>query len=255
MDLVGAGFLLLALTPVLVAVAVAVLVCDGRPILFRQVRVGRGGRHFRIVKFRTMVRDAEQRLGEVRWRNERQGPLFKVSHDPRVTGLGRFLRATSLDELPQLVNVLAGSMSLVGPRPALPSEVDSFDEALLERHHVRPGMTGPWQITTGDMNDFDQYRRLDLDYVRTWSVLGDLGLIARTCGLVVDRGARVVAKAALPRRGPAPPTSLAPSTLGLTEGLSDGVSVIDDHLVVVLREELAELLIEDRDRTGRVTVS
>lgn len=180
LDVTVSAVLLVLLVPVLVAVALAVLVCDGRPVLYRQVRVGRGGRPFTMVKVRTMVPDADRLLDDLRHRNERCGPLFKLGDDPRVTRSGRWLRATSLDELPQLVNVLLGSMSLVGPRPALYEERAQFPPALLEREEVRPGITGPWQLQGRLDADFATYCRLDLGYVRSWTLPGDLALLART---------------------------------------------------------------------------
>ena len=145
-DIVVASFALLVSAPVLAAAAIAIKLDDGGAILYRQERVGRLGQPFRVMKLRTMVPDASARLAEFAQLNERNGPLFKLSHDPRVTRVGRFLRASSIDELPQLVNVLRGEMSLVGPRPALPSEVAQFDAELLERASVPPGITGLWQV-------------------------------------------------------------------------------------------------------------
>lgn len=180
LDVTASATLLVLVVPVLAVVALAVLVCDGRPVFYRQVRVGRGGRPFTMVKVRTMVPDADRLLDGLRHRNERCGPLFKLGDDPRVTRSGRWLRATSLDELPQLVNVLVGSMSLVGPRPALYDERARFPPALLEREGVRPGITGPWQLHGRLDADFATYCRLDLDYVRSWTLRGDLALLART---------------------------------------------------------------------------
>ncbi len=185
----GLGLVLsLVALPVMGIVSVAIMVRDGRPIFFRQVRVGRDGEPFTMFKFRTMVPDAEHRVIDLRCANERTGPLFKLTDDPRVTRVGRFLRTTSLDELPQLINVLGGAMSLVGPRPALPAEVATFDEALLDRHRVKPGITGLWQVESRDSPSFAAYRRLDLHYVENWSVGLDLELIARTIGSVATRG-------------------------------------------------------------------
>jgi lipopolysaccharide/colanic/teichoic acid biosynthesis glycosyltransferase len=168
--------------------AIAVKVSDGGPVLFSQTRIGRAGAPFVIHKFRTMVVDAEQRLTEVAHRNEREGgPLFKLDHDPRVTPVGRFLRATSIDELPQLFDVIAGSMSLVGPRPALPSEARQFDARLTGRHDVRPGITGLWQVEGRDQPSFDAYRRCDVYYVENWSLRLDLAILARTVPTVLGR--------------------------------------------------------------------
>jgi lipopolysaccharide/colanic/teichoic acid biosynthesis glycosyltransferase len=166
---------------------VAIKIRDGEPVLFRQERVGKNGRRFLIYKFRTMVVDAEDRLAELSAANQRTGPLFKVDDDPRVTRLGRILRATSIDELPQLWNVLRGEMSLVGPRPALPCEVEAFGPDLLRRHTVTPGMTGLWQVEGRDLADFRAYEEGDLFYVENWSISLDVAILARTVVSVCSR--------------------------------------------------------------------
>jgi lipopolysaccharide/colanic/teichoic acid biosynthesis glycosyltransferase len=199
LDVVGAAVLLVVLAPVAFVVALDVAIRDGRPVLYRQQRVGRDGVLFTMVKFRTMAPDADRRLAELADRNQRSGPLFKVADDPRVTRSGRWLRTTSLDELPQLVNVLAGSMSLVGPRPALPEERADFPAELLAREQVRPGLTGPWQLDGRLRSDFDSYRRLDLEYVRTWSIRRDVRLLLRTPGVVIRHAWR---RAAIERLEP-----------------------------------------------------
>jgi lipopolysaccharide/colanic/teichoic acid biosynthesis glycosyltransferase len=153
--------------------------------LFRQRRVGLHGEVFELRKLRTMGVDAESRLEEVRAGNERSGPLFKLRRDPRVTPVGRVLRATSIDELPQLVDVLAGRLSLVGPRPALPSEVAEFDPALLGRHDVLPGITGLWQVEARHNPSFDAYRHLDLYYVENWNLQLDLLILLATVKTVI----------------------------------------------------------------------
>ncbi len=160
---------------------------DGGPIYFRQVRVGQDGCHFKVLKFRTMVIDAEARLAALRADNERSGPLFKMDKDPRITKMGHFLRNSSLDELPQLMNVLKGEMSLVGPRPALPSEVANFDDMLLNRTKVLPGITGLWQVEARDNPSFAAYRRLDLFYVDNWSISLDLIIMMATIEQVVAK--------------------------------------------------------------------
>jgi lipopolysaccharide/colanic/teichoic acid biosynthesis glycosyltransferase len=147
---------------------------DRGPVLFRQQRVGLDGATFDVLKFRTMRVDAEEQLAKLEAANERNGPLFKMERDPRVTRVGRFLRETSFDELPQLVNVLRGEMSLVGPRPALPSEVERFEPELRQREQVPPGITGLWQVEARDNPSFEAYRRLDLFYVENWSITLDL---------------------------------------------------------------------------------
>ena len=138
--------------------------------MFRQVRVGRDGQRFTIYKVRTMVTDAEERLGGLLRHNEASGPMFKMRQDPRVTQVGRFLRDTSVDELPQLWNVIRGDMSLVGPRPALPREAAQWDDPLRERLRVRPGITGPWQVHGRFTASLDDYERLDVDYGDNWTI-------------------------------------------------------------------------------------
>ena len=186
-DIVLASIGLLAATPLLVAAAIAIKLEDGGPVLFRQDRAGRDGTPFRLHKLRTMEVEAESHLSELAARNERAGPLFKIDDDPRVTRVGRFLRRSSIDELPQLLDVLLGRMSLVGPRPALPAEVAQFDTELLDRLRVKPGITGLWQVEARDEADFDAYRRLDLFYVENWSVLLDLLILADTVPAVLGR--------------------------------------------------------------------
>jgi len=177
---VGGISCLFAFSPLLAAIAIAIKIGDHGPVLFRQVRVGRDGVRFEMFKFRTMVVDAEQRQAELQALNERDGPLFKIAADPRITAVGRFLRRTNLDELPQLFNVLAGSMSLVGPRPALPAEVAAFSTEWRSRERVKPGITGPWQLQAGDDPSFESYRRLDEEYITSWTVGGDVRIIVAT---------------------------------------------------------------------------
>lgn len=186
-DVVVAAVIALCAAPALLGIAVLIKLEDGGPVLFRQQRVGRHGHQFEIFKFRTMVPNAEQLLVDLRQGNERSGPLFKMERDPRITRVGRFLRATSLDELPQVFNVLIGTMSLVGPRPALPSEVLTFDDVLKTRHQVRPGITGLWQVEARDNPEFDAYRRLDLFYVENWSLALDMVILLGTVDHIVFR--------------------------------------------------------------------
>lgn len=190
LDIALSSLVLLVTAPVTLAAALAVKLGDGGPVLFRQTRIGRGGRPFTVFKFRTMVIDAEARLDALAEHNQRQGPLFKVDADPRVTRVGRVLRATSLDELPQLFNVLGGSMSLVGPRPALPEEVARFDADLLGRHRMAPGVTGLWQVEARDNVSFYAYRHLDLFYVENWSCALDVVVLASTVPVVITRALR-----------------------------------------------------------------
>lgn len=179
-DRTVAALMVIGLSPILAAIALAVLVKDGRPILYSQERIGRGGRPFRCLKFRTMGRDAEDRLAELLDLNEADGPLFKIREDPRVTRIGGFLRNHSLDELPQLFNVLSGSMSIVGPRPPLPNEAATYNEREARRLLVKPGLTGLWQVEGRSDLPWDEGVYLDLLYVEHWSPLLDLAIIART---------------------------------------------------------------------------
>jgi exopolysaccharide biosynthesis polyprenyl glycosylphosphotransferase len=179
-DVLVAASLLLIASPVFLVVAVLIKRHDGGPVFFRQRRVGQADSEFEMLKFRTMVVDAEAHLARLQLDNQRSGPLFKLGVDPRVTGIGSFLRKTSLDELPQLINVLKGEMSLVGPRPALRSEVDEFPIELHERHRVRPGITGLWQMEARDNPAFDAYQRLDLFYVENWSLALDMVIVLGT---------------------------------------------------------------------------
>ena len=190
MDIAGAVIGLVVLSPILLVVAVAILVRDGRPILFSQTRVGLHGRRFTIYKFRTMRKGAELHLDEVAHLNTREGPAFKVDHDPRVTPLGSVLRGTSLDELPQLWNVLRGQMSLVGPRPPLPHEVKEYDIWHRRRLSVRPGITGLWQVEARDEPEFDRWVERDLAYIDQWSLWLDVRILVQTIPAVFVRTGR-----------------------------------------------------------------
>jgi exopolysaccharide biosynthesis polyprenyl glycosylphosphotransferase len=189
-DLVFGALLLAGLAPLLLAVAVAIRLDSRGPIFYRQVRVGKDGRPFRMVKFRSMRADADRLVEQLRARNEASGPLFKIRADPRVTRVGRLLRRTSLDELPQLLNVLRGEMSLVGPRPGLPSEVAEYEDWQHGRLRAVPGMTGLWQVSGRSEVSFHDMVRLDLHYVRTWSPGLDLEILLRTpLAVLSSRGA------------------------------------------------------------------
>jgi exopolysaccharide biosynthesis polyprenyl glycosylphosphotransferase len=180
LDVAGAATALVVLSPILVLTAVVIRVKEGAPILFRQTRVGRHGRPFTIYKFRTMVRDAEDRYAEVAAKSDTRGAAFKMNEDPRVTALGAFLRRSSIDELPQLINVLKGEMSLVGPRPAPPREVEGYDIWHRRRLSMRPGLTGLWQVESRMDNHFDERVELDLRYIDQWSLWNDLRILLRT---------------------------------------------------------------------------
>ena len=188
-DQVGAG-LLLALLGLPLLVVVAAIRLDRRspgPALFRQTRVGLDGKPFQILKLRTMYPDAEQRLAQLRDLNEHDGVLFKVRDDPRVTPMGRWLRKFSVDELPQLINVLRGEMSLVGPRPPLPEEVARYPSDMLRRLVVRPGLTGLWQVSGRSDLSWEESMRLDLRYVENWSLTLDVVIMLRTVRVVLRR--------------------------------------------------------------------
>lgn len=180
LDLLVSGIALIVLSPLFIGLALWVRLVDGPPILFRQTRVGLHGRPFTLLKFRTMVRDAENRLVELRAHNEIQGHAFKLTDDPRLTGTGRFLRRTSLDELPQLWNVLRGEMSVVGPRPPLPREVAGYDVWHRRRLSMKPGITGLWQVGARSEPDFNRWVEIDLDYIDRWSLWLDLKIMMRT---------------------------------------------------------------------------
>ncbi len=210
LDLVLAVPVLVLAAPVMAVIAVWIKFTDHGPVFFKQRRVGRNGVEFDMFKFRSMVVDAEARLASLSGDNERVGPLFKLEHDPRVTSIGRFLRATSLDELPQLINVLWGEMSVVGPRPALPEEVAQFDERLLDRLHMPPGITGLWQVEARDNPNFGAYRRLDLFYVDNWSLNLDFVILIATVEQVLSKAWRTLTGA----RSAAPVISIGAAAVG-----------------------------------------
>jgi lipopolysaccharide/colanic/teichoic acid biosynthesis glycosyltransferase len=186
-DKVIAAVALVLLAPVMIVTAIAVRATSPGPAIFRQVRVGRGGREFDMLKFRTMHQDAEQRRAELEAENRHQAAtLFKMVDDPRVTVLGRFMRKYSLDELPQLVNILRGEMSIVGPRPPVPDEVANYPLDSYRRLRVRPGLTGLWQVSGRSDLDCDESARLDTHYVEQWSPGMDLAIVARTPAAVIS---------------------------------------------------------------------
>ncbi|WP_374068738.1 sugar transferase [Arthrobacter sp. PvP102] len=179
-DVVVSGLLIVVAAPLMAILAIMVKADSRGPVLFRQERVGMEGAHFGMLKFRSMVVDAEQRLAELAHRNEGNGVLFKIKNDPRVTRVGGFLRKYSLDELPQLFNIFTGSMSLVGPRPPLPREVEAYEHDVRRRLLVKPGLTGLWQVSGRSNLSWQDSVRLDLYYVENWSLAGDLVIILRT---------------------------------------------------------------------------
>jgi exopolysaccharide biosynthesis polyprenyl glycosylphosphotransferase len=189
-DLCLATVALIASSPLFLGIAIAVKLNSTGPVIYRQRRVGKDGRSFDMLKFRSMCDGAEKMVGTLREHNEASGPLFKIRRDPRITTVGRFLRRFSLDELPQLINVVVGEMSLVGPRPPLPSEVQTYEEWQLGRLQARPGMTGLWQVSGRSEVPFNDMIRLDLHYVRNWSFGLDLEIMVRTIPAVLaNRGA------------------------------------------------------------------
>ncbi len=187
MDVVGALIGMILLSPVLLVAALAVLLAESRPILYGQTRIGLHGRPFRMYKFRTMVRDADAQFESVQHLNERHDVTFKSEADPRITGVGRFLRASSIDELPQLWNVLKGQMSLVGPRPPLEREIVHYDVWHRRRLSMKPGITGLWQVEARTDPEFDHWVERDLAYIDRWSLALDLRILLRTVPAVVGR--------------------------------------------------------------------
>lgn len=188
-DIVGALVLLALASPIMLLVALAIRLEDRGPALFKQTRVGKGGELFTIYKFRTMVRDAE--LMQLDLTNDHEGPVFKMRGDPRITRVGKLLRKTSVDELPQLFNIVKGHMSLVGPRPLPVHEVDAAPASFLDRQAVKPGLTGRWQVSGRSDTGFDELDELDRWYVDNWSLGQDLEILARTVpAVLLARGAR-----------------------------------------------------------------
>ncbi len=182
-----AVFALILGAPLLALIALAIKFDSPGAVLYRQRRTGKDGLPFVIYKFRAMVNDADAKVEELRELDEGAGPLFKMTQDPRVTRVGRLLRQTSLDELPQLFNVLLGDMALVGPRPALESETSQYSQWVWRRLHVKPGMTGLWQVSGRSNLSWDESIRLDLMYVNNWNLRMDLSIMVRTIGVVFSR--------------------------------------------------------------------
>lgn len=176
---------LVILSPLMLIIAYKIKKEDGGPVFYKQVRVGKNGCHFKMYKFRSMVTDADQLLEELRDQNDVDGAMFKMKHDPRITKIGHFIREHSLDELPQLVNVLKGDMSLVGPRPPLPSEVDQYTEYDKQRLYVMPGCTGLWQVTVRNKVGFNEMVQLDIQYIQKASFIFDLWIIWKTVEIII----------------------------------------------------------------------
>lgn len=187
MDIVVSALLLLLLSPLLIAIALIIRFTSPGPVLFAQERVGMNKRSFKLLKFRSMFADAEKRKRELEHLNEMDGPVFKIKNDPRVTPIGRFIRKTSIDELPQLVNVLRGQMSLVGPRPPLLSEVNRYDWLYRRRLSIKPGITCTWQISGRNEISFKQWMEMDKAYIDNWSLWLDIKILLKTVPAVLFR--------------------------------------------------------------------
>jgi len=187
LDVVGAAVLLVITSPLLLLAALAIKLESRGPVLYRSIRVGRGGRPFTFLKLRSMVHGADQHRHRLSHLNECDGPVFKINRDPRVTRVGRFLRVTSIDEIPQFVNVLVGQMSMVGPRPPIPEEVAQYEPWQLRRLDVRPGITCLWQISGRSRIGFQEWMRLDLEYIRRQSFALDFNILVRTLPAVLSR--------------------------------------------------------------------
>jgi exopolysaccharide biosynthesis polyprenyl glycosylphosphotransferase len=184
-DILFSGLMIITISPILLAIAIAIKLDSTGPVFYSSERIGKKGRVFRCMKFRTMIKDADKRLADLLHLNERDGVLFKIADDPRITRLGRFLRKYSLDELPQFFNVLHGDMSIVGPRPPIASEVREYKLSDLRRLDVAPGITGLWQVQSRQDPSFDSYISQDVTYIDNWSIWLDTKIILRTIGVVV----------------------------------------------------------------------
>lgn len=179
-DVVCSLFALIILLPILIIVAVCIKLESKGPLIFVQERIGLNGKKFNMYKFRSMVENAEELKEKLTKKNERSGPMFKMKHDPRVTKVGSFIRKTSIDELPQLVNILKGDMSIVGPRPSLPKEVEQFKPWMMQRLNVKPGLTCYWQTQGRDDVEFEDWMKLDIKYVNERNFLIDIKLVFKT---------------------------------------------------------------------------
>jgi lipopolysaccharide/colanic/teichoic acid biosynthesis glycosyltransferase len=186
-DLVVGLLVFVLVLPIFPLIALMIKLDSGGPVFYRQDRVGRGGRPFRFYKFRSMYREADRRLAELQHRNEQDGPVFKIRSDPRITPVGQFLRRSSMDEIPQVINVLRGEMSIVGPRPPLPAEVARYLPWHRRRLDVKPGITCLWQIAGRSQIGFDEWMRLDMQYLRTRGLRTDLAIFLKTLPAVMAR--------------------------------------------------------------------
>ena len=224
MDIVGASVALVLASPVLIATALAIKIEDRGPIFFKQQRAGLNAEFFGMLKFRSMVTGAEGKKASLREENERTGPIFKLSKDPRITRVGGIIRDLSIDELPQLVNVLKGDMSLVGPRPALIEEEAAFEGELRQRFNIRPGMSGLWQVEARSNANFAAYHRLDLHYLDNWSLGLDLRILMATVAQVLESVALMPLKLFMGSGGA---DAVKPSTNGVVLDLRDSVETIE----------------------------
>lgn len=177
---------LVILSPLLLVIAILIYLEDKGPVIYSQTRVGKDGRAFKLYKFRSMCVDADEKLKDLQKLNERDGPVFKIRDDPRVTKVGKFIRKTCIDELPQLVNIIKGDMSIVGPRPPLPNEVEQYNSYQKQRLLVVPGLTCYWQIQKGEETTFDEWVELDLKYIKERSILLDFRLILLTFKVILS---------------------------------------------------------------------
>ncbi|MEE6647626.1 sugar transferase [Limosilactobacillus pontis] len=184
LDIILSSVGLVCLSPLMAVIAYKIKKEDKGPVFYKQVRVGKNGRHFEMYKFRSMVVNADQLLEQLKGQNEVEGAMFKMKHDPRITKIGHFIREHSLDELPQLVNVLKGDMSLVGPRPSLPSEVAQYTDYDKQRLYVVPGCTGLWQATERNNVGFDEMVDLDLEYIKKANLIYDCKIILKTIKII-----------------------------------------------------------------------
>lgn len=171
--------------PILIIIAILIKIEDGGDILFKQIRIGKNGKKFNMYKFRSMRPDAEEIKKQLMEHNEMSGPMFKIKNDPRITKIGRFIRKTSIDELPQLINIIKGDMSIVGPRPSLPNEVEAFEPWMMERLSVRPGLTCYWQVGGRNSIGFEDWMRLDIKYIEERNLWIDIKLIFKTFSVLV----------------------------------------------------------------------
>ena len=177
---------LVVLSPLLLVIAILIYLEDKGPVIYSQTRIGKDGRAFKLYKFRSMCVDADEKLKDLQKLNERDGPVFKIKNDPRVTKVGKFIRKTCIDELPQLVNIIKGDMSIVGPRPPLPNEVEQYNSYQKQRLLIVPGLTCYWQIQKGEETTFDEWVELDLKYIKERSILLDFRLILLTFKVILS---------------------------------------------------------------------